>query len=102
MHGHYKVDVSKLDESTADGLSDEAINMGIAIVLPVTRILDIINTPELIAMRAKADAEAQDEMVPAMDSTDVSSADGEFERFEDLTRKLAQVPKAEVDEKRKA
>jgi hypothetical protein len=26
----------------------------------------------------------------------------EFERFEDLTRKLAQVPKAEVDEKRKA
>jgi hypothetical protein len=25
----------------------------------------------------------------------------EFERFEDLTRKLAQVPKSELDEKRK-
>jgi hypothetical protein len=58
MHGHFKVDISKLDAADTNGLSDEAINMGIAIVLPIGRVQDIIDSPELKGIR---DAEDQRE-----------------------------------------
>lgn len=44
-------------------------------------------------------AEARDE--PAK-SHDRSGKPGEFQRFEDLARKLTQIPKTELDEKLKA
>lgn len=101
MHGHYAVDVSKLDPA-AGGLSDEAINMGIAIVLPVTRILQTINRRELREMRDHVDAERAEQTLPVMDSAEPTIApESEYQQFEELTRKLVNVPKKELDEKRK-
>lgn len=39
---------------------------------------------------------------PAPPSEDVAEKQVEFKRFENLTRKLVEVPKAELDEKRTA
>jgi hypothetical protein len=50
IHGHYDVPVV-LDLDGADGLRDKAVNMGIAIVVPVTRIIETINQPERVAFR---------------------------------------------------
>jgi hypothetical protein len=90
MHGHYKVDVKKLD---AEELKDEAINMGIAIVLPAERIFDILNGPELTAIREQADQRAQQEHLPTMDAAEVVTYP-----TADLMGKLLQVPKDEADE----
>lgn len=46
MHGHFDVRVAQDDVSVElDGISNERINSGIAIVVPVEKILDVINQP---------------------------------------------------------
>jgi hypothetical protein len=91
-HGHYKVDVQKLDP-TSGNLDDEAINMGIAIVLPASRIFDIINSPELTKMRDKVNEQTASKTLPTMDTVDVEDS-----TTADLMGKLLQVPKDEADE----
>ena len=44
MHGHYQIASAQTDGATEDGLNDEAINMGIAIiVVPSQRLRDILD-----------------------------------------------------------
>jgi hypothetical protein len=43
VHGHFDVDVLKKDLVAYDGLVPEAINMGIAVVVPAQKILDVID-----------------------------------------------------------
>lgn len=57
MHGHYAVKTPISDEVTVDRLSDEVINMGIAIVIPADCIVAVINSPEMVKMREKAERE---------------------------------------------
>jgi hypothetical protein len=89
MHGHYRVNASKTDT-----LGDEAINMGIAIVLPVARIIETINQPEVAQMREREDAKNEEKLRPVADSAEPQIIpESEYERFEDLTRKLVNTPK---------
>jgi hypothetical protein len=105
MHGHWRVqppkEVPKGDDATLDAISDEWINMGIAIVAPVERIIATINHPKQAQAREKTDREAAEKMLPVMDAAAQSPQDDEFERFEDLASKLVQVPKSELDGKLK-
>ncbi|HLY12567.1 MAG TPA: hypothetical protein VKW04_24905 [Planctomycetota bacterium] len=56
MHGHYKVDVKRKPAPSQDLiLEEEAINMGIAIAVPVARIVETINLPERATFRQKYD-----------------------------------------------
>jgi hypothetical protein len=81
MHGHWTVKAPKKDEAAKDDddedsarmddLSDEAINMGIAIVVPIERIKAVINLPQLVAMRDTQDVAAARDVgaaLPAQDS----------------------------------
>lgn len=52
MHGHYDLRENRQNES--DSLSREAINMGIGIVVPATKILEILNQPYFSEIRKKA------------------------------------------------
>jgi hypothetical protein len=45
MHGHWDLPVTAQDTVVADSLSKEAVNMGIGIVIPATKIMEIINQP---------------------------------------------------------
>lgn len=71
MHGHWRVqppkDVPKGDDATLDAISDEWINMGIAIVVPVERIIATINHPEQAQMREKIDLEQAEMTLPSDD-----------------------------------
>lgn len=76
---------------------------GVGVVLRSEEIREALMTQELKQERAEEDAahaaakEAEDPgYTPAS-----ASAGNEFERFEDLTRKLVNIPKDELDEKRK-
>ena len=56
-------------------------NAGMMAVVPAWKIADLLDDPKEVAVRRKSE--------------------DEFERFEDLTRKLVNVPKKELDEKRR-
>jgi len=50
MHGHWEVPATFENTEGA-----EAVNMGVSIVVPARKILEVINHPELVAMRKKND-----------------------------------------------
>jgi hypothetical protein len=53
MHGHWDANLSAADAVIPDGLRDEAVNMGIAIVIPVSKIMEVINHPDFLAQRKR-------------------------------------------------
>jgi len=54
MHGHWDLPLEGDDESVTlpDGLN-QPINMGVAIVTPASKIIELLDTPELATMRAE-------------------------------------------------
>lgn len=90
-------------EQVGGGIGDNVeapVSTGVGYVIPAEFIRETLMRKELIEMRQEADeAAAKQEDAATMDS--VEAGEGEFERFEDLTRKLVNVPKKELDEKRK-
>jgi hypothetical protein len=56
MHGHWDLPVADTYELAKDMSNIERVNMGIAIVVPVSKILEVLNRKELLGKR-KADEE---------------------------------------------
>ena len=63
LHGHWEVPATFENTEGA-----EAVNMGVSIVVPARKILEVINHPELVAMRKKRDAEITAITGPVADS----------------------------------
>lgn len=60
VHGHWDVGPVPTNSQAASGLQDEVVNMGIAIVVPATKILDIIDRhPTLVAQRAASSTNSE-------------------------------------------
>jgi len=51
IHGHYDVKTPNEDIAVEDAIKEEAINMGIAIVTPVEKIIDVLNMDVFIKSR---------------------------------------------------
>lgn len=51
MHGHWDLPVASTDELAKDMSNIERVNMGIAIVVPVSKILEVLNRQELLEKR---------------------------------------------------
>src|SRR5437879_13372135 len=64
MHGHW--DLPKGFSSLIQG---ETTNMGISIVVPAHKIMEILNHPELVDMRKKTDEEIAKENLQTPDAT---------------------------------
>jgi len=80
-------------------------NAGVGIVVPVEAIRELLEYDELVEWRRRkeqameeADRDREDENAAVLD---IAEPESEFAQFEDLTRKLVNVPKKELDEKRK-
>ena len=54
MHGHWDIAAKQKNEILLSADRAGAVNLGIALVVPATRILETINHPELLAMRKEA------------------------------------------------
>jgi len=68
-------------------------------VVPAWKITELLRSEELEHMRREQREEIKDGSGgTTLDSTEEPS---EFERFEELTRRVVNVPKKELDEKRK-
>lgn len=99
VHGFYP-----LTENDPDGVAarpGEKLNTGISVVVWADRILDIINLPQLQRSRDQVTEELKRKGAPTPASGSASKPP-EFERFEDLARKVVGVPKTEIDEKRES
>jgi hypothetical protein len=95
VHGHYDVEIN--DVKTA-ALTDERINMGIAIVIPVQKIIDVVRNEEFAEMRKKDATKDEADKLPSMDShdEDLLTKDG----FTRILKRVSQ-RKAEPDQETK-
>ncbi len=65
MHGHWNV--SEEDIDVVQDKTNQSVNMGIAIVVPVTKILEVINQEALMKQREKHEKERKDKQAPIAD-----------------------------------
>jgi len=66
MHGHWDIPPESRND-IEDVASKEAVNIGIAIVVPAKRILEVLTQPQLIAMRREGDEARRKETMPTLD-----------------------------------
>ena len=66
IHGHWKFSIPDVDAVEVDA-NDPVINTGIAIVVPVHKIMEGINHPKLAEQRAKIMEARKNETLPEMD-----------------------------------
>lgn len=80
-----------------------ASRLGVGVMLRSEEIMEALMADKLRKNRADEDnAEAAEtENAGRFDQAQAGKAESEFERFEDLTRRLVNTPKSEVDEKRR-
>lgn len=53
IHGHYDIELPQKDNIVEDSVRKEAINMGVAIVVPSQKIKDVLYHPEIIKARGE-------------------------------------------------
>ncbi len=87
IHGHWDLPISELDAVTSDALRMENVNMGIAIVVPVDKIIEVLNQEALMTRRKKADEEHRKKTAPTLDSTSIPLTKDEFK---DTLKKVSQ------------
>jgi Trypsin-like peptidase domain len=93
MHGFYPVREND-PENVSRG--DENMNTGIAVVVLADRILDLINSPVQLEARRLVEEDIKKQSTPIPAGVDEES--DEYERFENLTRKLVDTPKPKPGE----
>lgn len=64
MHGHWDTVVAQSDMLGLDQFEGEKVNMGIGIVVPVTKILEILNQPDLAESRRQQVEKQRDSTKP--------------------------------------
>jgi hypothetical protein len=68
IHGHWNASKSNIDGGTSDVETSDQINAGIAIVIPVDRILEVIAQPAIRELEVQIEAEWRTGTLPVMDS----------------------------------
>lgn len=95
-------DVYQGDRATKTG-DRVALNSGMAGVVPAWKLTELLAEDDLVEGRREAEEnwrrDRGDEPAPQLD--EATAEKSEFDRFEDLTRKLVNTSKGEVDEKRR-
>jgi hypothetical protein len=66
-HGHWDIKESEMNDPYYPHDPKNGVNLGIGIVVPATKIMEVLNRPELIAARALKDEEAMRAVTPGMD-----------------------------------
>lgn len=73
MHGHWDLPIPEpgSDAIITDSLRREAINMGIAIVVPAIKIIEVIKQPEILKMIREYEAKLEEGQLSTLDSVSV-------------------------------
>jgi hypothetical protein len=74
VHGHWDIEAAKINDPTIEP-QEEGINMGLAIVVPASQILELLNGRELSALRQQTKDKARSKRhVSTMDSAATEKA----------------------------
>jgi hypothetical protein len=88
VHGHWDAKIgAEHDAMVEDGLAKEAVNMGIAIVVPIDKVIEVIMQDDLEPQRKEDRDKVQQETMPTMD---VAAEEADFTR-DDFMRDLTKV-----------
>jgi hypothetical protein len=93
----------RFEHEKAGKPKSESLNVGITPVIPAARINELLDGPYFVQQRSVKVSELN-KSAPKARGTRVSSEQRppeEFERFENLTKKLVEVPKSDLQEQRK-
>jgi len=69
MHGHFDLEYAELDNIKEDNLYNFQVNMGIAIVVPIWKILEVINQETFVNMRKLSLEYELSKKLPTPDTT---------------------------------
>lgn len=67
VHGHWDIRESQINEPGFEHDRQRGVNLGIAVVVPAHKILEVINHPGLVKMRADADLRLKQAISPGLD-----------------------------------
>jgi len=67
-HGHWDIKESDMNKAMVKQDRKHGVNMGIAMVVPATKILETINSPALMDLRRQVEEKARKASVPGLDS----------------------------------
>lgn len=91
MHGHWEADEADIDALLAEDEAADRIHTGIGVVTPAEQIMSLLDG--LLEGVAEMRAKKLDEDNQPTEDDAIRDEPEEFERFEDLTRKLVNTPK---------
>jgi hypothetical protein len=77
MHGHWDIRESELNKPKIIHDGQKGVNLGIAIVVPASKILETLNQPELEEMRKQGDEMAAKRSIPSTDSVKPKKQDSQ-------------------------
>lgn len=83
------------------GYGRTPVNTGVGYVIPAEFIRETLDLEVLRDMRKELDEAREARVEPGATMDSAASGESEFERFENLTKEIVQVPKSELDEQRK-
>lgn len=95
IRGHW--DKAAYEMGDFASTENEIFNTGIAIVSPISDVIKILESEAFVEARKKREKEARQENEPV---EDFGGSKSEFERFEDMTRTLANTPKPENEQRK--
>jgi hypothetical protein len=106
MHGHWDIEArpDEYEEDTSDIPQQEKVNMGIAIVIPATKIVQVINQPYYAEVRKRHEDEAREKDLPTPDMIDEEDETPVFteEDFEKALEKVTRRDKPKDDKGKKS
>jgi len=105
ISGHFdEQDESITGDIAAGDKAGAQANLGVGLVTPMESIIELLQREDVLEDRQRREQEYRrgyEKGPPAATPNVVSDDEPEYERFEDLASRVLQVPKHEVDEKRR-
>jgi len=98
VHGHWDMPLPDTDEAEIDEGVRQAMNTGIAIVVPTKKILEVLFQPELTEMRKKREALLKEQHAAVMDAVVEAQKEAELFTKEDFEKALKRASRPKSDE----
>jgi len=91
VHGHFDAEEGTTKTDAADTLTEHKINMGIAIVVPIEKVLDTILQSEIASKEDEVIKKEAEQNLPTMDSGSLPAEEEPFTKsdFEQALRKVS-------------